>query len=154
MTGKQVEIDGRPALRFERLLAFPPERVWRAVTEPDELERWFVATVPWVPFEGETFEAAGEPGSVTVVDPPRVLAWTWSTEIYRFELTPVEGGTLLVFEHVFTRSLGPAAQHAAGWEIYFGRLDVHLAGGFISEADAHTAADPGMQERYRAAFEA
>ena len=44
MTDGTLEtIDGRPALRFERRLAHSVERVWRAVTEPAELERWFVA---------------------------------------------------------------------------------------------------------------
>jgi hypothetical protein len=29
------------------------------------------------------------------------------------------------------------AQHAAGWETYFKRLDAHLAAGYLSEEDAH-----------------
>jgi uncharacterized protein YndB with AHSA1/START domain len=43
MTGRLETVDDRPALRFERRLNHPVARVWRAVTEPDELERWFVA---------------------------------------------------------------------------------------------------------------
>ncbi len=43
---------------------------------------------------------------------------------------------MLVFTHAFgDRSL--SAQHAAGWEAYFSRLDAHLAGEFLSELDAH-----------------
>ena len=61
MNGTLQTIDGRPALRFERRLAHPIERVWRAVTEPAELARWFVAPVPWTPALGETFEGV-EPG--------------------------------------------------------------------------------------------
>ena len=41
MDGTLEIIDGRPALRFERYLAHSVERVWRAVSEPAELERWF-----------------------------------------------------------------------------------------------------------------
>ena len=41
--------------------------------------------------------------------------------------------------------------HAAGWETYFNRLDVHLDGGFLSEEDAH-ADMPAVKERYRVAF--
>src|SRR5205085_289579 len=37
--------DGRPMLRFERRLEHPPERVWRAITEPEELAHWFPAQV-------------------------------------------------------------------------------------------------------------
>ena len=66
MTGTQETIDGRPALRFERRLTHSIERVWRAVSEPAELARWFVAPVSWIPEEGETFEAAGDTGRVTV----------------------------------------------------------------------------------------
>ena len=32
--------DGRTALRFERVLAHSPERVWRALTRNDELFDW------------------------------------------------------------------------------------------------------------------
>ena len=34
------EREGRSVLRFERLLAHPRERVWRALTEREELEAW------------------------------------------------------------------------------------------------------------------
>lgn len=151
MNGTLQTVDGRPALRFERHLAHPVERVWRAVTDPAELDRWFVATVQWIPAEGETFESHGQSGEITELDPPRTIAWTWGDERFRFELRPDGGACVLVFTHVFgDRSLG--AQHAAGWEVYFNRLDVHLAGGFLSEEEAHGAA-PELHERYAEAFE-
>ena len=151
MTASQLTVDGRPALRLERRIDHPVERVWRAVTEPAELARWFVADVPWKPEAGEQFEAAGESGRVTTLEPPRLIAWTWDVERYRFELTPDGDGCLLVFTHVFNPAYGPDWQHAAGWEAYFDRLDAHLDGGFLSEEDAHAQA-PALKERYRAAF--
>ena len=33
--------DGRWRLRFTRALAHPPEKVWRAITEPEHLASWF-----------------------------------------------------------------------------------------------------------------
>ena len=57
MDGTLETIDGRPALRFQRRLAHPVDRVWRAITEPDELEDWFVARPEWRPEVGETFTA-------------------------------------------------------------------------------------------------
>ena len=36
---------GGAVLRFERLLAHPPEKVFRAISVPDELRHWFPATV-------------------------------------------------------------------------------------------------------------
>ena len=139
MTATEQTIDGRPALRIERRFAHSVERVWRAVTEPAELARWFVAEAPWKPEEGEVFEAEGETGRITALQPPHLIAWTWGVERYCFELTPESDGCLLVFTHVFNPRLGPGSQHAAGWEIYLRRLDVHLAGGFLSEEEAHAS---------------
>jgi uncharacterized protein YndB with AHSA1/START domain len=83
-------IDGRPALRFERTLAHSVERVWRAISDPAELERWFPAAADWTPATGETFEAFGATGEVTEVDAPHRLAWTFGGERYSFELAAQE----------------------------------------------------------------
>jgi hypothetical protein len=64
----------------------------------------------------------------------------------------VEGeGCLLVFTHVFNPQLGPSWQLAAGWETYLTRLDAHLAGGFLSEEEAHERIED-LLERYREGF--
>jgi uncharacterized protein YndB with AHSA1/START domain len=151
MSATQLTVDGRPALRLERRLDHSIERVWRAVTEPAELRQWFVAEAPWTPAAGEEFEAAGQSGRITALEPPSLIAWTWGVERYSFELTPDGEGCVLVFTHVFDPELGPAWQHAAGWETYFNRLDAHLAGGFLSEEAAHEGIDE-LFDRYRALF--
>jgi uncharacterized protein YndB with AHSA1/START domain len=127
-------------LRFERLFNHPVERVWRAVTEPAELERWFVATVPWGPELGETWEAFGQRGEITRLEPPHVIEWNWGDETYSFEISAEGDGARLVFVHAFPQS-DLADQHARGWEIYLTRLDVHLEGGYLSEEDAHAQAE-------------
>src|SRR5690349_20817156 len=98
--GTLETIDGRPALRFERALPHPVQRVWRAVTEPAELARWFVATVPWTPALGETFEGGGASGRITELGPPHVIRWEWADERYSFEVRPADDGCVLVFTHV------------------------------------------------------
>lgn len=153
-TGTLTELDGRPALRFVRQLPHAVDRVWRAVSDPAELTSWFVATVAWTPAEGESFDVMGIPLQITTVDPPHLLAWSWGDERYRFELTERPGdtpGCTLVFVHAFNPDLGPAAQHAAGWEGYLDRLDVHLDGGELSELDAHDQIAE-RHEQYAAAF--
>jgi uncharacterized protein YndB with AHSA1/START domain len=147
MTDGTLEtIDGRPALRFERTLAYSVERVWRAISEPAELERWFPAAADWTPAAGETFEAYGGTGEVTEVDAPHRLAWTFGGERYSFELAAQGGGCRLIFIHVFDdRAL--AAQTAAGWETYLSRLEPHLAGGHLSEEQAHEPWEE-IHERY------
>jgi uncharacterized protein YndB with AHSA1/START domain len=150
MNGTLVTVDDRPALRFERHLDHSVERVWRAVTEPQELERWFVAPVDWTPEQGERIDEMGQTGEVTELEAPRLIAWTWSGQLFRFELEPDGDGCVLAFTHVFDNR-AEAAQHAAGWETYFKRLDAHLAGGHLSEKDAHE--DVGeMHEAYAEAF--
>ncbi|MEV4805425.1 SRPBCC domain-containing protein [Nonomuraea sp. NPDC049421] len=134
--GTLQKIDGRPALRFERKLSHSIERVWRAVSVPAELERWFPAAVDWTPAVGETFEAAGQTVEVTEVDPPRRLAWTYAGQHHSFDLTAEGDGCRLVFTHVID-DLDTAAQTATGWETYFWRLGPYLDGQFISEEVAH-----------------
>ncbi len=150
--GTLETIDGRPALRFERRLAHSPQRVWRAVTEPAELAQWFVAPVPWTPTLGEIFAGGDATGEITALEEPVLLRWTWGEERYAFELSPDGDGCRLVFTHVFDDRYGPAAQHAAGWETYLDRLDAHLAGGALSEEDAHGPIGE-LHERYAARFE-
>ena len=41
MMGTLEHPDGRWRLRFTRALAHPPEKVWRAITEPEHLQAWF-----------------------------------------------------------------------------------------------------------------
>lgn len=151
MTDATLEtIDGRPALRFERKLAHSVERVWRAVSEPGELEQWFPAVVPWTPAVGEVLEVSGMTGKVTAVEPQRLLAWNFEGDEFSFELDEHEGGCVLVFTHVFD-DRATAAQAAAGWETYLMRLDVHLEGGYLSEQDAHKTW-PDIHERYAELF--
>lgn len=148
--GTLETINGRPALRFERVLPHGIERVWRAVSEPAELENWFPAVAPWTPAPGENLEVFGMSGEVTEVQAPNRLAWNFNGDAYSFDLSVEGSGCRLVFIHVFTDGTG-AAQTAAGWHSYLARLDAHLAGGQLSEPGAH--ANWGeVHERYAAAF--
>jgi uncharacterized protein YndB with AHSA1/START domain len=150
MNASLETVNDRPALRFERRLDFPVERVWRAVSEPAELAQWFPGSVDWKPELGEAFEAEGRRGEITELDPPHLIAWTFGADDFRFELRRDGDGCLLVFTHGFDdRALG--AQHAGGWEAYFKRLDVHLGGGYLSEEEAHDVV-PAMQRRYAESF--
>ncbi len=150
LTGTFETIEGKPTLRFERHLPHSVDRVWRAVTEPAELARWFVAPVEWGPELGEFWEAMGQRGEITELEAPNLLRWTWGDETYSFELSAEGEGSLLVFTHGFSDgSLG--AQHASGWEAYFRRLDAHLDGDYLDEMEAHDGAEE-VHERYAKAF--
>lgn len=125
--------DGRWVLRLRRNLPHPPEKVWRAVTEPARLASWFPATVTMTPRPGETITFAtggaspdGE-GVVTELDEPRVFAFTWNDDVFRIEPLPAEGGCELVFTHTFDDRVN-AGSCATGWQSCLDGLAAGLDG--------------------------
>lgn len=143
--------EGRTLLRFERVLRHPPERVWKALTELDELRRWHPS-----PFEVEAVvgggvhylppedTALGE-GEVIEYDPPRLLAYTWGDDQLRWELQAHDDGCLLVLEHTFDDRFA-AARDAAGWHLCLDALAASLAG---SEAQAPHTGDAAIPAGWR-----
>jgi uncharacterized protein YndB with AHSA1/START domain len=154
--GKLIEAEGgEVGVRFERRLAHPPERVWRAVTEPEELAAWFPDTIEGEFASGGTvrfpkFAEMGLPatGTVTEFDPPRLLAFTWGTSALRFELEPDGEGCRLIFTDTLPRE--ESAKNAAGWEVCLDSLEATLAG----EEPGETGGDhwSELHERYADRF--
>jgi len=99
-----------------------PERVFKALTEKDELEKWFVQEAiielkpggeihtNWVP-------DMGEGGIVKEVKPNELFSFTWEGQFsptpttITFILTPKNDGTILKLTH---SGIG----EGAGWEAY------------------------------------
>jgi uncharacterized protein YndB with AHSA1/START domain len=141
MTSSLRTVDGRPTLRFERRLAHPIERVWRAVTDPDELKHWFPANV-----EGErkpgadlrfTFDEHAievTEGQIVEFEPPRLFAYSWGTSMLRWELVPEgDDSCRLIFTHMLGDDepwgdVVSAPRHAAGWDGCLRQLDAWLNG--------------------------
>jgi len=139
--GKLIEVEGgKVGVRFERRLAHPPERVWRAVTEADELAKWFPARPE---ISGERRVGAKlsivypdnveppESGEIVALDEPRLFAFTWRSaeqepQLLRFELEPDGEGTKLTFTHELPRP--DSAKVAAGWQLCLDDLEAALAG--------------------------
>lgn len=145
MTPALHTTDGRSVLRMERRFAHPPEKVWRYLVEPERLGHWFPTSMTVELRAGGAVEFGfGDAGTVTELDPPRLLAHTWGTDHLRWELTPQDGGTLLVLVHDFDDRAG-APSFAAGWHTCLAALDLALAG--------RPGEDPGLDhavlhERY------
>lgn len=138
MDGTLHIVDGRPMLRFERRLAHPVGKVWRAITDPAELPHWFPWQVELEPRIGGTMRfthptgAATAPDAViTEWDPPRVFAYRWNDGELRWELRADGDGCVLVFTHSFAE-LPPAAKFAAGWHLSLDALDAVLSGRPVS----------------------
>jgi uncharacterized protein YndB with AHSA1/START domain len=144
-----ISTDDKPILRFERFLPRPVEEVWRAVTDPVELQAWFPTRIEIDRWEtGATLLHHFDdhpldpiPGTVLECSAPRRLVFTWGEDTITFELTPAEGGTTFVLSEQLGAS--KAARNAAGWEVCLERL----VSGTVGE---------GWQPRflrYRTAFE-
>ena len=133
MTQARLVTDGaRPAVRLERALKDPPASVWRALTDRQELRRWFPCEIiveggRWVvgaslrfPFPAEVIDVTLQ-GQVLEYDEPRRLAFTWGEETLRFELLPRGEGTLLLLTDELPAA--NAARNSVGWEDCLDRLD-------------------------------
>ncbi|RJQ83746.1 SRPBCC family protein [Amycolatopsis panacis] len=137
----QTTGSGRPRVRLTRRLPHPPEKVWHAVTSPDELAHWFPAavTVPEPPAAGArlvfTFTETGDSseGEILVYDPPSVFEFAWNSDVVRIEVTPAGEGSHLEFTHTLNRGESAiarlaAGRHATGWDVCLDALDAWLAG--------------------------
>jgi uncharacterized protein YndB with AHSA1/START domain len=137
--GRRTEVDGHPALRFERLLAHPPEEVWQALVTPEAIFRWLQARATFEPGTGGRLELHFAHADHTMVgkilafDPPRRLEYTWperhdgGDSAVRFELEPHETGSRLVLTHVFRKG-GDLADFASSWHWRLDALDRALDG--------------------------
>lgn len=116
-----------------RELRHPPEKVWRALTEPEHLREW-------APFDADRALDASGPVKLTTVgtptpmvsdttihraEPPRFLEYSWGGSDLRWELEPLGTGTRLTLWHNIGRKF--VAMGAAGWHVCFDVLDHHLA---------------------------
>ena len=156
--GAYIEHEGRPAIRFVRTYPHAVERVWRAVTDPDELVRWFPAraTIDQRVGGAVRFAFAEEvkdemrvddgSGTVLVCEPPHRLGYTWESgdardELY-FELESLpDGHCRLTFISVFAQR-DAAARDSAGWTVCLAELDRLLAAGQADEQADEQVAGP------------
>ena len=144
MTTTMVTPD-QDAIVSEIQVTAPPDRVFRALSDAGELQRWFGS--PECPLKfwkmdahvGGRYSYATEQGSIVVngvsqfechgeileCDPPRLLVYTWignwhddpkSATIVRWELTPTGKGTHVRVTHSGLSNLPVARRdYSGGW---------------------------------------
>jgi uncharacterized protein YndB with AHSA1/START domain len=124
-------------LTFTRRLSHPPDKVWRAVTEPEHLAAWFPQRIVGerragapLRFVGSTGD--GFDGTMLTFDPPKVMELTWGSDRLRIELTPADTGTLLTLTDTFDE-VGKSARDATGWHECLDRLVADLDGATPTE---------------------
>ncbi|CAN7159916.1 SRPBCC family protein [Brevundimonas sp. LjRoot202] len=127
----------------EREIPFPPEKLWRALTQPQLMEEWLMKN-DFKPVVGHGFKLRGEWGGVLdcevlAVEPNRTLSYTWDfahddpayalKSVVTFTLTPSGAGTRLRVEQAGFR---PDQKQAfggahAGWRQFLENLEQLLA---------------------------
>jgi uncharacterized protein YndB with AHSA1/START domain len=158
----------RVGLHFRRVLHHPQERVWRALTESEDLRHWFPCDVvgdrhagaalkmPFWPGIVEKYDLDDDPvldGELLVWEPYSVFEFRWDTEILHWELTPHQDGTelLLTTWLVPTPDAPPAEAAAAGYHVCLDALAGVLDAAVPSEPTG--AFREALQVRYRLALE-
>jgi uncharacterized protein YndB with AHSA1/START domain len=152
--GRYLERDGRPMVRFERIYAYPIDRVWAAVSEPDQLANWFPASVDYAPTVGGSVSFRGDPhladlrGTVLAFDPPHTFAFTWGANEVHLELESLSGSsTRLTLTDLLTNP-DEAARNAGGWTLCLGELDCVVAD--VPSQGPHSAEN---KERFLATYD-
>ncbi len=131
--GQLEPLGDRWQLRFVRRFPHPPEKVFRAITQPEHLSTWFPTDVigeraPGAPLRFVFRDGEGPPmdGKLVSYEPPRLVEYLWGDdETLRFEVEPDGGGAVLTFVNIFGE-LGKAARDGAGWHARLDELADHL----------------------------
>jgi uncharacterized protein YndB with AHSA1/START domain len=134
----------------------PPERVFRALTEAEELTRWFPSSAESDPRTGGDYVLRFEfddesknhtyAGQYEEVTPPERVRYPWNGRFgdttVEFVLRPADGGTEVTLIH---SGWGEPAEetrqlHEQGWAFFVDNLERYLTGG-------EDQRDPAMQMR-------
>lgn len=120
----------------ERDIAFPPQKVWRALTQPHLISEWLMKT-DFAPQVDHRFTLSGDWGSVDcrvlTLEPNRSLSYTWDAmgleSVVTWTLTPTAKGTHLRMEQAGFRADQPQNYNGAkfGWQKFFANLELLIA---------------------------
>jgi uncharacterized protein YndB with AHSA1/START domain len=127
----------------ERDFPHPPEKLWRALTQPHLIEAWLMKN-DFVPEVGHRFNLRGDWGGVLdcevlEIAPLQALSYSWDfvhddpaynlRSVVTFSLSETAGGTHLRVEQAGFRPEQKQALGGAlhGWTGFLGKLDEVLA---------------------------
>jgi uncharacterized protein YndB with AHSA1/START domain len=124
----------RAVVLYRRQLPHPPQKVWRALTEPEHLAAWFPTTIDGeratgarLVFRFTDMDLPPMEGEILAFEPPTLLELRWGPDLLRFDLAPDGDGTALTFTATMEK-FGKAARDAAGWHTALDLLACGLAG--------------------------
>jgi uncharacterized protein YndB with AHSA1/START domain len=152
--GEVLEQGEKATLVFRRRLNHPIDEVWKALTDSEELSRWYMTKATIEGRIGGSVDLVAGPsrlhvtGRILTWSPPNVFEHEWKVEprpeiksgedaVIRWELKEDKEGTILHLEH---RRLNrtTALGFAPGTHAFLDRLEAQLGG----------LPMPGWQQRY------
>jgi uncharacterized protein YndB with AHSA1/START domain len=120
----------------EREMPYPPEKIWRALTQPHLIEEWLMKN-DFKSVVDHRFNLRGDWGTVDCqvleVEPNKTLSYTWGAmglgSVVTWTLTPTRTGTHLRMEQSGFRPDQQQAYQGAkyGWPKFFANLEQVLA---------------------------
>jgi len=132
-------------IAFQRTYPHPPEKVWRALTEPGALGDWLMET-DFSPEIGRAFhmwcdDAKGGRDTylcrVLELEPLHRMVWSWVLDgrqddgetIVEFRLEKVPEGTRLTVRHSGDRDPDTIERFRGGWPVKLDQLEATLGPG-------------------------
>ena len=125
------------SLVIEREMPYPPEKIWRALTEGSLIKEWLMDN-DFQPVVGHSFQFHSTPvpnwngvidGEVLVVEPNKKLSYSWSSlglvSVVVLTLVATKGGTLVRMEQSGFRPDQEANYQGAnyGWQKFIAGLE-------------------------------
>ena len=120
----------------EREVPYPPEKIWRALTQPHLIEEWLMKN-DFKPVLDHRFNLRADWGvvncQVLAIEPNKTLSYTWGAygleSVVTWILTPKGTGTHLRMEQSGFRPDQQQFYQGAkgGWQQFFAKLDAVLA---------------------------
>jgi uncharacterized protein YndB with AHSA1/START domain len=120
----------------ERAIPHPPEKIWRALTQPQLIEEWLMKN-DFEPLVDHRFNFRADWGvvdcQVLAVEPNKTLSYTWAAfgleSVVTWTLTPTSSGTNVRMEQSGFRADQQQAYHGAqaGWRKFFAALEQVVA---------------------------
>jgi uncharacterized protein YndB with AHSA1/START domain len=134
-------------LDWDRAYPQSLERVWRAISNAEEISAWMKFPTQMEPRVGGKIhiDFSGEgslEGIVCSFEPPHLLIYTWGDALVNWKLEGDAAGTKLHFSHVGVRP-ELLAGLGAGWHAFLDQLEDHLTG----------SARPGRYKDLKARYE-
>jgi uncharacterized protein YndB with AHSA1/START domain len=116
----------------EREVPYPPEKIWRALTQPHLIAEWLMKN-DFKPVVGHRFDLSADWGTVdcqvVAVELNKTLSYTWAAygleSVVTWTLTPTSAGTRLSMEQSGFRQDQEQAYQGAkyGWQRFIGALE-------------------------------